>query len=136
MNLGSPNPDTSAPGFLGIGGKDGTYYRLDPTTGATVWTTNVVFGGSAGGFIGTTAYDGHRVYGATASRKPFVKDAFHRYIVNREDCVNPAKTGTKAALHYRYVVPAKGSVVLRLRLAPPACTFANSSRASLIKYIR
>jgi polyvinyl alcohol dehydrogenase (cytochrome) len=66
VNLGSPNPDTGAPGFVGIGGKDGTYYRLDPSTGATVWATNVVFGGSAGGFIGTTAYDGHGVYGATA----------------------------------------------------------------------
>jgi hypothetical protein len=30
------------------------------------WSTNVVFGGSSGGFIGTTAYDGRRVLGATA----------------------------------------------------------------------
>jgi hypothetical protein len=59
-----------------------------------------------------------RVYGATANRKPFVKDAFHRYLVGREDCVNPAKIGTKAALHYRYEVPAGGSVILKLRLAP------------------
>jgi outer membrane protein assembly factor BamB len=59
-NLGSNDS------FLGIGGKDGTYYRLDPATGALVWKNNVVFGGSAGGFIGTTAYDGNRVYGATA----------------------------------------------------------------------
>ena len=66
VNLGSPNPATGAPGFLGVGGKDGTYYRLDPATGAPAWTTGVVFGGSAGGFIGTTAYDGQRAYGATA----------------------------------------------------------------------
>ena len=52
--------------FLGVGGKDGTYYSLDPTTGAIKWATNVVFGGSAGGFIGTAAYDGQRVYGSTA----------------------------------------------------------------------
>jgi polyvinyl alcohol dehydrogenase (cytochrome) len=52
--------------FLGVGGKDGTYYSLDPATGALRWSTNVVFGGFAGGFIGTTAFDGHRVYGATA----------------------------------------------------------------------
>jgi outer membrane protein assembly factor BamB len=52
--------------FLGVGGKDGTYYSLDPATGTQRWATNVVGGGLAGGFIGTTAYDGQRVAGATA----------------------------------------------------------------------
>ncbi len=52
--------------FLGVGGKDGTYYSLDPRTGQPRWSTNVVFGGFAGGFIATTAYDGRRVYGSTA----------------------------------------------------------------------
>jgi polyvinyl alcohol dehydrogenase (cytochrome) len=64
----SPNagrlPD-GAP-FLGVGGKDGTYYSLDPATGKPIWSTNVVFGGFTGGFIGTTAFDGERVYGSTA----------------------------------------------------------------------
>jgi polyvinyl alcohol dehydrogenase (cytochrome) len=57
---------TGAPAFLGVGGKDGTYYSLDPTKGTMRWQRNVVFGGFAGGFIGTTAFDGNRVYGATA----------------------------------------------------------------------
>jgi polyvinyl alcohol dehydrogenase (cytochrome) len=52
--------------FLGEGSKNGTYYSLDPRTGRLRWSTNVVFGGSSGGFIGTTAFDGARVYGATA----------------------------------------------------------------------
>ncbi len=52
--------------FLGVGGKDGTYYSLDPRTGAPRWSTNVVFGGFSGGFIGTTAYDGTHVVGSTA----------------------------------------------------------------------
>jgi polyvinyl alcohol dehydrogenase (cytochrome) len=52
--------------FLGVGSKDGTYYSLDPATGTVRWQTNVVFGGFSGGFIATTAYDGQRVYGATA----------------------------------------------------------------------
>jgi polyvinyl alcohol dehydrogenase (cytochrome) len=52
--------------FLGEGSKDGTYYSLDPDSGKLRWSTNVVFGGFSGGFIATTAYDGHRVYGATA----------------------------------------------------------------------
>ena len=51
--------------FLGEGAKNGTYYSLDPRTGRLRWATNVVFGGTSGGFIGTTAYDGVRVFGAT-----------------------------------------------------------------------
>ena len=52
--------------FLGVGGKDGTYYSVDPRRGVQRWRTNVVFGGFSGGFIGTTAYDGQHVYGSTA----------------------------------------------------------------------
>ncbi len=65
----SANAGLSADGkttFLGEGSKNGTYYSLDPATGQLRWSTNVVFGGSSGGFIGTTAYDGRRVLGATA----------------------------------------------------------------------
>jgi Glycosyl hydrolase family 63 C-terminal domain len=49
---------------------------------------------------------------------PFVKDAFHRYIISHEtDAVNPSKVGTKAAAHYPLKVPAGGSKVVRLRLS-------------------
>jgi hypothetical protein len=59
-----------------------------------------------------------RVFGAGhRSRKPYVKDAFHRTIVDKRPCVNPDRVGTKTALHYHYpAVAAGGSVVLRLRL--------------------
>jgi hypothetical protein len=58
-----------------------------------------------------------RVWGAgVQSRKPYVKDGFHRHIINGEATVNPAQTGTKSCLHYQYNVPAHGSVVLKLRL--------------------
>ncbi len=65
----TPNAGVDAAGnalFLGAGSKDGTYYSVDPATGTLRWKTNVVFGGFSGGFIATTAYDGTRVYGATA----------------------------------------------------------------------
>jgi polyvinyl alcohol dehydrogenase (cytochrome) len=65
----TPNAGLGADGmadFLGVGGKDGTYYALDPSTGHLRWSTNVVFGGFTGGFIATAAYDGLRVYGSTA----------------------------------------------------------------------
>ena len=62
--------DVGGNAWLGAGGKDGTYYVLDRLTrnpaGELVWSANVVFGGSAGGFIGSTAFDGQRVYGGTA----------------------------------------------------------------------
>jgi len=60
-----------------------------------------------------------RVYGpGHASRSPCVKDAFHRRVIAGEDCVNPARVGSKAAILYTFEsVPAGGSVVLRYRLS-------------------
>ena len=59
-----------------------------------------------------------RLYGVSSAHRYF-KDAFHRAIVNGEhDAVNHHRTGTKACLHYGYMVPAGGSVVVRLRLSP------------------
>lgn len=58
-------PDGTAT-FLGVGGKDGTYYSLDPLTGALRWKTNVVFGGFSGGFIATASFTGTEVVGSTA----------------------------------------------------------------------
>ncbi len=49
--------------------------------------------------------------------EPYVKDAFHRHIIQGEDCCNPLQHGTKAGVHYRRVIPAGGSSVWRLRLA-------------------
>ena len=52
--------------FVGIGGKDGTYYLLNSLTGPltgnkAVWQTNVVFGG----FDGGAAFDGQHLFSAT-----------------------------------------------------------------------
>jgi hypothetical protein len=52
---------------------------------------------------------------------PFVKDAFHDYVVlDRRDVVNLSRTGTKAAAHYRLEVPPGRSKVVRLRLSAKA----------------
>ncbi|MBL7959325.1 glucosidase [bacterium] len=48
--------------------------------------------------------------------KAFVKDAFHRHIVNKENCVNPEKIGTKSCFHFNDMIPAKQSKVYRLRM--------------------
>jgi len=58
-----------------------------------------------------------RLYG-TEGGAPFVKDAFHDYVVEgRRDAVNPESTGTKAAPLYVLSVPAGEEVVVKLRLA-------------------
>ncbi|HLM58099.1 MAG TPA: hypothetical protein VK422_18495 [Pyrinomonadaceae bacterium] len=57
------------------------------------------------------------------SRKPYVKDAFHRHVVNREPATNPEPFGTKACFHYAALnVPAGGSVRIRLRLTDEILT--------------
>jgi hypothetical protein len=62
-----------------------------------------------------------------ANPSPYVKDAFHEYVVlGKKEAVNPSKIGTKAAAHYRLEVPAGGSKTVRLRLSakPPAEPFS------------
>lgn len=49
---------------------------------------------------------------------PYVKDAFHRYVVHGETAaVDPSGVGTKAAFHYRLQLEPHGSAVVRLRLS-------------------
>ena len=56
----------------------------------------------------------------TPNATPYVKDAFHRYVVDGEtDAVNPARTGTKAAAHYELDSAPRGSTVVELRLCRP-----------------
>jgi hypothetical protein len=58
---------------------------------------------------------------------PYVKDAFHEYVVSGKwDAVNLSKAGTKAAAYYRLTVPAGGSKSVRLLLSAnaPAKPFA------------
>ena len=52
---------------------------------------------------------------------PYVKDAFHRYVVDGEDAaVNPAMQGTKAAARYTINLAAGASTELRLRFTDQA----------------
>ncbi len=52
---------------------------------------------------------------------PYVKDAFHSYIVGGDaGAVNPENSGTKAAAHYALEIPAGGSQAIKLRLMKSA----------------
>jgi hypothetical protein len=56
-----------------------------------------------------------------SNRNPFVKDAFHRHVVQGETAaVNPAHTGTKFAAWHRQVVAPGASMTLELVLADAA----------------
>jgi hypothetical protein len=61
-----------------------------------------------------------RLFGGK-NKVPHVKDAFHELIVRgKQDAVDPARRGTKAAFWCEATVPAGQAVVLRLRLCPEA----------------
>ena len=52
-----------------------------------------------------------------AGAGPYVKDAFHEYLVNgRRDAVNPKSQGTKAAAYYHASIPAGAQATFQLRL--------------------
>ena len=48
---------------------------------------------------------------------PYVKDAFHRYVIEqKKELVNPKRKGTKVGFYYRFNVKAQSSVTIRCRL--------------------
>ena len=58
------------------------------------------------------------------NRSEYLKDAFHEYLITgNESVINPAETGTKAAMLYRSEIPPGSATTLRLRFTdqkPPA----------------
>jgi hypothetical protein len=74
-----------------------------------------------------------RIFG-TPNRAPYVKDGINNHVVHGKDgVVNPARTGTKVAAHYRITIGAGASQVIRLRLcdrAPAASAKRNGAGAS------
>src|SRR5258706_4047138 len=97
-----PADDTHAPPLrnLQFPYKLGPRYLYAPSGGRPLFTGN--------------ESNAERLYGSP-SRKPYVKDAFHRHLVHRESCVNPALTGTKSCIDYKVLVPSGRADVLRLR---------------------
>jgi hypothetical protein len=62
------------------------------------------------------ANNDERVFG-TPNQTPYVKDGINDYIVaGKQEAINPNRTGTKAAAHYRVDVAASATSVIRLRL--------------------
>jgi hypothetical protein len=70
-----------------------------------------------------------RLYGVP-NATPYVKDGIHECVVRgRSEAVNPARVGTKAAVHYVRRIGAGEAAVIRLRLTnarDPAPAFSNT----------
>jgi len=79
-----------------------------------------------------------RVFNPTwKSRSPYVKDAFHRHVVNREPgAVNPERSGTKACGWMRFEVNPGDSAVMRMRLAPQSHNRRPSSDVDVVMDLR
>jgi hypothetical protein len=102
--------------------------RMDGPAGTAVMQASdyhygkrwLVFEGSSAGFpellFTENETNTERLY-QTPNRTPYVKDAFHRCVVEGERAaVNPALKGTKAAGHYVSQIPPGQSWTLRCRL--------------------
>ena len=94
------------------------------TLGRFVLTADDASDGTAPELLFTENESNTETLFGAPSAQPFVKDAFHEYVVRgRRDAVNSRRVGTKAAARYVLAIPARGSVVVRLRLC-------DASRAS------
>src|SRR5262249_20744814 len=74
-----------------------------------------------------------RIFGVP-NRTPYVKDGINNHVVHGQGgVVNPARTGTKVAAHYRVTVGPGACQVIRLRLcdlAPAAVAEGNGAEGS------
>ncbi|HTH51339.1 MAG TPA: hypothetical protein VL501_05375, partial [Pyrinomonadaceae bacterium] len=108
---------------------DWTWFGSDPTgeiyaEGANTFvidhpkpgTRYLHFEGSPEPLFTNNETNTERLFGSPNST-PYVKDAFHRYVINGEaTAVNPDLRGTKAAANYKLDIPAGGETVINLRL--------------------
>ena len=113
-----PRPRLAADGPSRVAAEHGTLGRfvldVDPGPGGLV--PELLFTGNE--------TNDERLFG-TPNTSPWVKDAFHAYVVSgRAAAVNPAREGTRAAAHHVLTVAAGAEVTLRLRLADAAATAA------------
>ena len=110
----------SGPGFISISADDRDAQPLRQLPFQYKLGGRHLFGpaGAKGTLFTDNETNAEACYGPGASsRSAFTKDAFHRHVVHGENATNPESFGTKAALHYRVVVPPGGSVDLCFRLS-------------------
>lgn len=69
-------------------------------------------------FLFTENETNHELLFHKQNDSPYVKDAFHRYVIHKEtSAVNPIKQGTKAAALSSFTIPAHSKATMCLRLS-------------------
>ncbi len=93
-------------------------HHTDPLFQESLADYNLYCEGDAELLFTENESNNERLFG-TKNASPYVKDAFHRLLVQgKKEAVNPAMEGTKAAAYYTLNVAAGKTEVVRLRLAP------------------
>lgn len=85
---------------------------------------NYFYGPSSGKAIFTNNETNYEQLFGSKNPTPYVKDAFHRYVVKKEaSSINPSEEGSKAALYYpSELIPGRSSKVFLFRLTPDRLT--------------
>jgi hypothetical protein len=95
---------------------DGTIHADHATLGAYRLSFGAAPDGAPPVVLFTENDTNTRRHFGTEPQTPYVKDAFHEYVVHgNRAAVNPAHVGTKAAPLYVVDIPAHGEIVLKLR---------------------
>jgi len=129
-NIWSWDANKKRPPNIKLGAKRGKQVRLVADDSEADGLTNLPFKYQLGKRYLSAEADGEalftdnesnveRLYGVMPENgRRFYKDAFHRHIIHGETAAtNHDQEGTKAGIHYRRVVPARGSVVFHFRLS-------------------
>ena len=122
MTSGQEHSDQAGAGVVAINTQHptlGDYYLYGASDGQLLFTENET--------------NSERIFGAP-NAGPYVKDAFHRYLVNGETAaVNPAQAGTKATIHYGQELAPGATQTFQLRLTskPLAAPFGAPFQATL-----
>jgi hypothetical protein len=115
---------------------DGAGMIPDPSIPSTNYVgVRQLLGPAADAWFTDNETHGERVFGpGNTSRSAYTKDAFHRRLCEGDSAaLRSAGFGSKAALHYRYVVPAGGSVSLHLRFAPAHAAHHRTTTAAQLR---
>jgi hypothetical protein len=115
----SPMNDVSSKPILSLTTSDKSLYTITAQH-AVLGTLYCHAQNAQGAWFTENESNRQRLY-HSANPSPYVKDAFHRYLINGDtDAINPQKIGTKACFHYHRMLQANETWVIRLQLTPSA----------------
>ncbi len=108
------DPNAVRPRLAAHGGK----IQADHPSLGPYWFSLEPLGGKAPELLFTENQTNTQRIWKTGPAEGYFKDAFHELVVGgHRGAVNPALRGTKAAGHYRLVIPAQGQAAVRCRLS-------------------